>query len=59
MKKLWAIGTELWGKDNAEYIYHAYIAANYGKTSLKELSEEQLDEMLDWLKGEIYGEPAG
>ncbi|MBW2671822.1 MAG: hypothetical protein JRD89_00220 [Deltaproteobacteria bacterium] len=50
------MGTEIWGKEVANYIFHAYIAMNYGKTSLKELSIEELQGMLDWLKEEIYGQ---
>jgi len=50
---MWAMANDVWGRDVADDLLHAFAALNFGKTSLKSLTREELNQTLEWLKATI------
>ena len=49
-KMMWALANEMWGRDLADELLHYFAALNFGKVSLRELTEEEVGTTLHWLK---------
>jgi len=48
LSKTWAPTRSLWGREQADYIVHAHVLAEYGCTSLTSLNIRQLEAVAEW-----------
>lgn len=53
-RHIWAISREMWG-DVAEPIIRYYIAINFGKDSIKGITEDELKKLMEWLEIQASG----
>jgi len=51
IRRVWAIFTSFLDKDTADWLIHAFTIVKFGKESLKELSDSEIEELCAW--GEV------
>jgi len=50
---MWAMANDVWGREAADDLLHAFVALNFGKTSLKSITSDELAQTFEWLKETI------
>ena len=50
LRKTWALANNIFDKDTAEFILHAYIITRFGKESLRDLTNDEFDALITWIE---------
>lgn len=56
LARIWTPAVEVWGREAADYFIHAHTLAEFGVSSLRRLSYEELLAVAAWIARTLEGE---